>query len=736
VAGVDALSHVTSGRLLARNSALNLIGQAAPLVVAVLAIPPLVRGLGPERFGVLSLAWATIGYFGLFEFGMGRALTQAIAKRLGRDALHELPVLARTGLLTVVLLGVVGGAILALGASPLVSLLNIPPNLRHEALVSFWLLGISLPFVLGTVGLRGIMEAHQHFAAVTALRIPLGVLSFVAPLVVLPFSTSLIPSVAALVVGRVVGFVAHSVVCLRRYDYLTVRAGSDRSTVRELLHFGGWITVSNVISPLMVYADRFVIGGLLGLAAVTAYVTPLEVVVKILIIPGAVSGALFPALSATVESQRERMRALYDRALRGNMIVTFPFVLGLVVLGELGLRLWMGNTLPPESARILQWLAVGVFITAVAQVPFTALQGASRPDLVAKLHLIEIPLYAVLLVALLKWRGLEGAAIAWTARTLVDAIALLWVARRRLDVWFEPRLGGVWAPLLMLAALGGGFARLAPSVQFVYFAVITVLFIVMSWRLLLTIPERAAIRHWVRQPWLGAYGSAALVAMLLVSLSACGPCGPTLGCDQDPRISITGQILDESSGFGIRSRVEMQPESGLQFPATAAETGGSGVFDIRSGTVGPGSAIVRLVVTPEGQRPFIVRGLPVSALARRGDAVVMPPWSRPTLPYALYFDRASNNTSIEGATIRFQQTSGPALLVDGVSVSAITDVTGPVGVTFLFRTVTLDSTGVVGGVLSVQAPGLSTPYTQTITFNAVPQFRLRHAEQRFRVPGL
>ena len=56
-------AHLTSGRLLARNTLWNLLGQLLPMVVALVTIPALVRGLGVDRFGVLSLAWIVIGYF-------------------------------------------------------------------------------------------------------------------------------------------------------------------------------------------------------------------------------------------------------------------------------------------------------------------------------------------------------------------------------------------------------------------------------------------------------------------------------------------------------------------------------------------------------------------------------------------------------------------------------------------------------------------------------------------------
>lgn len=73
-----------SGRLLARNTIWNLAGTAAPLLVAVIAVPHLIEGMGKERFGLLAIIWMGIGYFSLFDMGLGQALTMLVAEHLGR----------------------------------------------------------------------------------------------------------------------------------------------------------------------------------------------------------------------------------------------------------------------------------------------------------------------------------------------------------------------------------------------------------------------------------------------------------------------------------------------------------------------------------------------------------------------------------------------------------------------------------------------------------------------------
>jgi O-antigen/teichoic acid export membrane protein len=88
--------HLTRGRLLARNTLWNLVGSGAPMAVAFFCIPVLIRALGKDRFGVLTLAWALIGYASLFDLGLGRALTQLVARKLGAGRDREVPTLVWT----------------------------------------------------------------------------------------------------------------------------------------------------------------------------------------------------------------------------------------------------------------------------------------------------------------------------------------------------------------------------------------------------------------------------------------------------------------------------------------------------------------------------------------------------------------------------------------------------------------------------------------------------------------
>lgn len=420
-----------SRKALAKNSLINLAGFGLPLLVGLITIPLIVRGFGVERFGVLTLAWAVIGYFSLFDMGIGRAITQSMAARLGVASTQEVSRLAWTGLSLMLIFALIGAVIVASLAPWFVSsVLNMPQALREETIDAFILLAAAIPAVVLSAGLAGILTALQRFDLINALRIPMGMMIFLIPLAILPYSKSMAYVCAGLLVIRIFFLVLHVVACFRAFPPLRAHIGIARLEIRGLLSFGGWMTVTNVIGPLMMYMDRFVIGAVLTISAVAYYVTPYEMVIRLLAIPAALVVVLFPAFAAAKTSGSSHAATLYSIGGRAILGILAPIVLVLVVFADEGLRLWLGEDFAQKSAAVLQWLAIGVFLNSYAQVPFAFIQGIGRADITAKLHLLELPMYLALMYALMDKFGITGVAIAWLLRAAVDAALLTWAAHR------------------------------------------------------------------------------------------------------------------------------------------------------------------------------------------------------------------------------------------------------------------------------------------------------------------
>ncbi len=423
--------HLVSGHLIARNVLWNTLGTGVPLLVAFVSIPILIDRLGKDRFGVISLAWALIGYAGLFDLGLSRALTKLVSEKLGNGREREIPELFWTSETMMIILGLGGGALLALLARWLVyGVLKIPPVVQGDALYSFYALAVSLPIVISTAGLRGFLEAQQAFGLINLLRVPMGVFTFIGPLLVLPFSNHIFPIILVLAAGRAAGWVVHLLFCFRVLPALARELAIRPEHMRPLFCFGGWMTVSNLVGPLMLYMDRFVIGALVSAAAVAYYATSYEVVTKLLILPSALAAVMFPAFSQSSTQDRHRLAALYRHANRYLLAILPPLTVILLVTARRGLSLWLGTDFAMHSYRVAQVLLVGTLALSFEALPFALIQGLGRPDIPAKLILAEFPFYAAALYWFIQNYGVTGAAAAWTLRAFVDALLLVLLAYR------------------------------------------------------------------------------------------------------------------------------------------------------------------------------------------------------------------------------------------------------------------------------------------------------------------
>lgn len=417
---------------LRRNALWNLAGAGLPLAFGAALFPYLVRSIGVEAFGVLTLIWALIGYFSLFDLGVGRALTQQVAQKRAAGRVAEVPALVKTGLLFAGAMGALGGVVLAFAVEPLAARgLKVSPALHADVVQALLIAAAAVPFTTVTVGLRGVLEAYEDFRAVNLLRMALGLATFGLPaLSVLCFGPSLTWIVVLLMAARLV-FVAAHWICVRRHltsDLGAARAG--RQELRQLLSFGAWMTVSNIISPLMVTADRFVISGVLGAAVVAYYTVPSELLLRVLILPGALTGALFPRLASLIATDIASATRLYRRSLLAVAAALVP-ISGLLAFGaHWGISLWLGEAFADRAAPVASILALGLLFNGVAFVPFAAVQAAGLARVTAQLHVAEAFVYFPLLIFGLHAFGLPGAAFAWTARVGIDLVLLLVVAHR------------------------------------------------------------------------------------------------------------------------------------------------------------------------------------------------------------------------------------------------------------------------------------------------------------------
>ncbi|MFK3644189.1 flippase [Pseudomonas protegens] len=402
-----------------RNSFMSLTSLAIPLLVGLVTVPHIINDLGLQRFGVLTLIWAVIGYASLFDLGISRALTKRVATLQGQ--IQRLRSLVRSGLCLMGLFGVVMG-LLSLVITRQFDYQRFGLS-QEEFDQSVLLLAVNIPLVIVSGGFRGVLEGMHRFSVVSAVRLGFGLITFIAPLFALA-STPRIDYIIAIMLGaRVIGTLVMVWSCRAYLPKGNVSHSRRKVELRNLLSFGGWVTVSNLASALMLYMDRFFLASSSFASSLAFYTTPYEFVTKLFILPSALSSVLFPymAQSSKFNGVSNQLLVLGGATVLASVT---PAVTLIILFAPELLGWWVSPEFASEAAPALRVLSIGVLVNCLAQIFQTYLLGHDQAALIAKMHIIELVIFLPLLYVSIQHFSIEGAAWTWTLRIIIDSIGM------------------------------------------------------------------------------------------------------------------------------------------------------------------------------------------------------------------------------------------------------------------------------------------------------------------------
>jgi O-antigen/teichoic acid export membrane protein len=430
-------SKVPSTKRMAGDTLWNLLGSGLPIIFGLIAFPIMLNeqyGFGKERLELIGVVWMLVGFSGILDMGLGRALTKLYAEKLSRNDINGLPKLFWTSLGVTALIGFVVGIITILFAiEPITG--DLHGELKLQARHSLIAIGLTMPMIILNVGLQGVLQASRKFMLLNIFRVIFGSYTFISPLLVLFFTKSIFAVVLILLGGRAVETIVYLIGCAQSNPALKSNITLSVRELKPLFGFGGWMTVSNVAVSLMTHINRFIIRTLEKIGEGTYYFVPEELVVRLLIIPRAWIDVLFPALVTSFTNSDNDKSDLFGIGLKYLLLVMLPASLLVAVFAPSIFAVWLpeGEVFALKSALILKCLIIGVFIHSLARFIWYFIQAAGRPDLVARLHLAELPLYLAAAYFLIQQYGIDGAAVAWMLRASIDFILLLIISAKFLN---------------------------------------------------------------------------------------------------------------------------------------------------------------------------------------------------------------------------------------------------------------------------------------------------------------
>lgn len=234
-----------------KSSFINFGGAVVPIIVSLVSAPIYLDAIGAARYGVLAIVWVLLSYFGVFDLGLGRAVANHVA-RMRAATPSDISLVVWTALGVNIGLGVVGGAVLLLLGNVLLGqVFTMPPELRSEAIGALpWVAG-ALPSMTGASVVIGALEGRERFLSVNVVGTIGTLLVQLSPLgVALWHGSALTWLIAAAVLARWLS-VGLALIVASRAIPLVGPPRLRSSLVRPLLRYGGWMTVTALVSPLL-----------------------------------------------------------------------------------------------------------------------------------------------------------------------------------------------------------------------------------------------------------------------------------------------------------------------------------------------------------------------------------------------------------------------------------------------------------------------------------------------------
>jgi O-antigen/teichoic acid export membrane protein len=410
-----------------RNVAINFSGLVLPTFVSLVTVPAYIHLIGVDRYGVISLVWTLIGYFGILDLGMSMAAQHQISKaHAAGDPAQRTRVFWSAVWLNLAT-GIAGGLVIYFGAFVYTAwFAHSPPALQHEVYLALPWLAIAIPianvswvFAGAINGMErfGIYNTNQTIGTFLFQLLPLGA----AWLIAANLQTVLAAAVLArLLAALMLARASFKVLAIRKVEW------PQRGVANGLFKFGGWMLVSSMTSMVTDSLDRVLLGAHLGARFVTYYTVPQNLVTRLNMLPNALVRTLFPRLSAV---NREDADGMVRTSLEFLNVVFTPIALFAMLVLAPFLHVWIGRDLAIESAPVGRVLIIGVWLVGQASVTRIMIQSQINPATAARIGLFQLPFFVAALWFGIARFGPIGAASVVVLRSLVDYAVLLWMSR-------------------------------------------------------------------------------------------------------------------------------------------------------------------------------------------------------------------------------------------------------------------------------------------------------------------
>jgi len=398
--------------LVVRNTLCSNLGYLARVALAFFVTPYIFHSLGKDLFGIWILSATIVGYFTLFDLGIGAAVVTFTAEHFAFDDRQEIRRLMATALICYAGLSLL---FLPVALVPclhelLVDLFRVEAIHRYDFV--FVLVAAVCTFVFAFVFnvFQYVLRGLQRMDLTSAISVAMAIVSAVGTVLVLALGWG-VRGLALFTLGvQIASVAAHAGVLWRFYPW----AVPDFSRLhaegfRRFLRFGVKLQGASICGLINFSFDKLLIGHSLGMALVGLYEIGSRIAGFIRELPLLMLPAITPAASTLAASgDRPGVLKLYLRSSRYLILLSAALACYVICLAPTLMRVWINPDNPADAVRAARLLGIGYFFNIVTGVGTAVGRGVAQPQYELRANALTAALNVLFSVAMLYAFGFVG----------------------------------------------------------------------------------------------------------------------------------------------------------------------------------------------------------------------------------------------------------------------------------------------------------------------------------------
>lgn len=429
------------------NAGYGLVDYIVQPAAMLLGARFLVHRLGLEQYGIWMLVSAVVGGVGILGTGFGDATVKYVSAYHAQNNPAGVQQTIRATLTINVILSATLATIIWF----------IAPFLAHHVLkvetqsqlltIRSTQIGAIILFLRSVESVFvSTLRGFEQYAPTVRINAVVRIMIVTSAVILAAFSHGVVAIMLSTLLWSAVGVALQLGAARRVAGWFSVLPTLRYPPLREVFAFGGFSWLQALAGLGFNYADRLLVGILLGTAPVAIYVLCVQASQPIHGLCAAIFNFLFPHISSRHEREgAASTRRIFHLAFWCNLGVSLALAAPLAWFAKPILRLWMGAQIAGEGELCLRILALAYVGLALNVIPHYTLLALRQAKYVSLVNLAGAALSMGAASLLIHSWGLKGAALARLPYGVMTLVLFLRV--RKTLAPLSPRYQGADAVL-------------------------------------------------------------------------------------------------------------------------------------------------------------------------------------------------------------------------------------------------------------------------------------------------